>query len=142
NVPHARSGPSGRSVEEVGPGRAPCAGPVPELRRRDPPMLLLAPAALVSFACLVLAQDPAAAEGTCCRTERKPIDPALLRQDRKSVLLRDLAKSLTEGKSIFFGEGTLRELEERFAKLPPNSPPTVVGQLCSALGQARLEEGK
>ena len=106
-------------------------------------MLPLPPFALAPL--LFLAQAPASVtakpDDTCCRTERKAVDPALLPKDRKSVLLREMAKTLTDSKALFVGEGTLRELEDDYAKLPSNALPRQIMFLSHALGEARLNEG-
>jgi len=84
----------------------------------------------------------AAMEGDgCCTPTPRETDPAKLPQDRKSKLLRDVAKQTTESRAPFLGDGTLRELEARYLKLPLNTPPRQMIQFCYSLGTVRLDDG-
>jgi hypothetical protein len=82
-----------------------------------------------------------AADGQCCRPERKSVDPATLPTDRKSVLLRATAQTLLDGNAPFFGMAPLREAEAKFARLDEETPLDTVYAVCYSLGDACLQEG-
>jgi hypothetical protein len=79
--------------------------------------------------------------GTHCRPARAAVDPDHLPQDRKSVLLRQIAKSVSDSRAPAVGDGQLHDLEARFAKLPPDAPPPMVYGLSLPLGDVRLADG-